>query len=67
MQVALGRIPILGASTLPWNIRLYIQWFVFDRSLWLENRFNLRVFYLLTSLWACFMTTNGMAFWHTFR
>jgi hypothetical protein len=56
---------LLGASTLLWSIRLYIQWFVFDPSLWRENRFNRRVHYALTSFWIYFMAVNGMAFWRT--
>ncbi len=53
---------ILGASTLWWGIRLYIQWFVFERALWRENRFNRRVHYLLTSFWVYFTVVDGMAF-----
>ena len=58
---------ILGASTLLWTIRLYIQWFVFDSSLWREQRFNRRVHCLLTSLWIYFAAVNGIAFWRTLR
>jgi hypothetical protein len=54
---------LLGGSTLLWSIRLYIQWFVFDRSLWRDNRFNRRVHYLLTTFWIYFTVVNGAAFW----
>jgi len=52
---------ILAASTLLWAVRLYIQWFVFERSLWRDDRFNRRVHYLLTGFWIYFTAVNGFA------
>lgn len=56
---------ILGASVLIWALRLYIQWFVFERSLWREDRFNRRAHYLLTAFWIYFLIVNAGAFWST--
>jgi hypothetical protein len=56
-----------GANTLVWGTRLYIQWFVFDRSLWREDRFNRRVHNGLTFLWIYLTAVNGSAFWRIIR
>lgn len=52
---------ILGGGCVVWSLRLYIQWFVFDRSLWRDSRVNRRIHYLLTVLWVYFAAVNGIA------
>jgi hypothetical protein len=34
-----------------WTARLYIQWFVFPRTLWLGKRFETRVHFTCTAIW----------------
>ncbi len=39
-----------------WSARLYVQWFVFPRTLWVGKSFETKVHYIFTSLWI-FLTT----------
>ncbi len=43
---------VLGGFAVFWFIRLVVQWFVFDPSLWRGNRFNTAMHGLFTLLWA---------------
>ncbi len=56
----LSRI-VLAGSMLLWCIRLYIQWFFFDRSLWRENSFNKAAHVLLTAFWTYLTALTGIA------
>ncbi len=52
---------VLGGMTLLWAIRLYVQWFVFDRALWRGDRFNTVAHGLFTLLWAYLAAVDGLA------
>jgi hypothetical protein len=52
---------VLGGMTLLWAIRLYVQWFVFDKSLWRGNGFNTAAHYLFTFFWAYVTAVDGLA------
>ena len=47
---ALG-LPISAGLTLFWAIRLYFQWFVYDRSLWAGKRFETLIHFAFTAMW----------------
>jgi hypothetical protein len=47
---ALGK-PVAAGLTLFWAVRLYFQWFVYDRALWRHRAFETRVHVLFTILW----------------
>jgi len=34
-----------------WSVRLYVQWFVFPRTLWLGKRFETKVHFIFTAIW----------------
>jgi hypothetical protein len=34
-----------------WTARLFVQWFVFPRTLWLGKRFETRIHFLFTAIW----------------
>jgi hypothetical protein len=54
MPSALG-LPVAGGLTIFWFIRLYCQWFVYDRELWRGKRFE-SVFHLLFSAFWLYLT-----------
>jgi len=47
---ALGK-PVTAGLTLFWAVRLFFQWFVYDRALWRHRAFETRVHVLFTILW----------------
>lgn len=55
---------LAGGLTIFWASRLVVQWVVYDRKLWLGQRFNTFVHFLFTGVWAYFAGTYGSAFWH---
>jgi uncharacterized membrane protein len=52
---------IFLATTIVWTLRLYMQWFVFERALWRHDRVNRRIHYLLTAIWIYLLTVNAVA------
>ena len=57
---------MLCGMTLLWALRLYIQWRVFDPSLWRQNRTNHLVHYVLTAVWVYLTAVDGVAAAKTF-
>jgi hypothetical protein len=49
-----------------WFSRLFVQWLVYDRSLWQGNRFNTAVHFVFTSLWVYLSVVYGWALWRQF-
>ena len=58
---------VLCGITLLWAIRLYIQWRVFDPSLWRDNRAHRLVHFVLTTVWLYLTAVYGMAAAGSFR
>jgi len=54
---------VLGFLTTFWVIRLYMQWFVYDRTLWRGLRFETWVHFVFTAQWAYITAVFGVAFW----
>jgi hypothetical protein len=52
---------ILASSAVLWGMRLYVQWFFFDRSLWRESAANKAAHYLLTAFWTYLAALNTLA------
>lgn len=44
--------PITAGLAIFWAIRLYVQWFVYDRELWRGKRFETAVHLAFTAFWA---------------
>ena len=58
---------VLAGMTLLWVLRLIIQWFVFDRSLWRNHARNRAVHFLLTAWWTWLSGVFGWGLVETFR
>jgi hypothetical protein len=56
---------ITGWLFLFWFSRLFVQWLVYDRSLWRGDRFNTAVHLAFTAFWIYLSLVYGWAFWHT--
>ena len=52
---------VLSAMTLVWAIRLYVQWFVFDRSLWRGNGYKRVVHFAFTLFWTYATLVDALA------
>ena len=58
---------VLGALTLFWFVRLLIQWFYYDRRLWIGRPFETSMHFLFTGVWIYFTATFGYALWLNLR
>lgn len=58
---ALSRILLAGFTGF-WALRLFIQWFVYDRALWRGRRFNTAMHFLFTCVWLYFTLVYLIAF-----
>lgn len=56
----LGRA-ILGGLSVFWGSRLFVQWFVYDRKLWLGDRARTAVHIICTFVWGYFAAVYGVA------
>jgi hypothetical protein len=54
---------VLGGMAAFWALRLVVQWFVYDRSLWRGHRFNTAAHVFFSLLWAYFASIFGWALW----
>ena len=57
---------LVGLSTF-WGLRLLVQWFVYDRSLWRGQRLNTVIHLVFTGIWAYLASVYGWAAWTTVR
>lgn len=48
---------ILGGLAAFWGLRLWMQWFMYDRELWQGKRFETAMQYLFSGLWVFFTAT----------
>jgi hypothetical protein len=49
-----------------WLSRLVVQWFIYDRQLWVGNRLNTGVHILFTAMWCYLSLVYGWALWRQF-
>lgn len=54
--------PVAGGLTLFWGVRLYCQWFVYDRNLWRGKTFESAVHLIFTLFWI-YLTTIFTCCW----
>jgi hypothetical protein len=52
---------VLGGIAAFWLLRLFVQWFVYDSSLWRGDRFNTLVHVAFTLMWAYLVLVYGGA------
>ncbi len=53
---------VLGGLLVFWVARLFIQLFVYDRSLWKGHPFNTSMHILFTGMWTYYVAVYGVAF-----
>jgi len=58
---------VLAGLTLFWAARLFVQWFVYDASLWRCDRFNTMVHVVFSILWTYLTAVYGAALWTQLR
>jgi hypothetical protein len=54
---------VLGGMAFFWFLRLVIQWFVYDASLWRGKTFETAMHVLFTGVWIYFSGTFAWALW----
>jgi hypothetical protein len=52
---------VLAGMTLFWSVRLFAQWFIYDRRLWQGHRFNTVMHFLFTAFWCYLTAVYGIA------
>jgi hypothetical protein len=53
----------LGALAAFWALRLWMQWFMYDRELWAGKRFETAMHFLFSGLWVYLTATFAAALW----
>lgn len=66
MEQSTAATALLAGLTAFWAYRLIAQLFLFDRRLWLGNRFNTIVHVVFTVLWCYLSGVCGWALWRQF-
>jgi len=59
---ALGRVMLAGL-TLFWAVRLFVQFFVYDASLWRGNRFRTVMHGLFAGMWTYYTAVFACGWW----
>lgn len=54
---------VLGGMAVFWTLRLFVQFFVYDRTLWLGNRLNSGAHLFFSVLWAYFAMVFAASLW----
>jgi hypothetical protein len=54
---------VLGGLAVFWGLRLWMQWFMYDRELWLGKRFETAMHFLFSGLWIFLTATFAAALW----
>jgi uncharacterized membrane protein len=65
-RTPLARI-VLSGLVLFWAARLWVQFFIYESSLWKGNRFNTRIHWLFTLMWVYYVSIFGWALWNQLR
>ena len=54
---------VLGGLAVFWGLRLWMQWFMYDRELWRGKRFETAMHFLFSGLWVFLTATFATALW----
>ncbi len=54
---------VLAGMALFWALRLFAQWFIYDRSLWQGDRARTVLHVIFSLLWVYFVGVFGAAWW----
>jgi len=58
---------VLGGLAIFWGLRLWMQWFMYDRELWLGKRFETAMHLLFSGLWVFLTATFTVALWQNLK
>jgi hypothetical protein len=58
---------VLGGLAIFWALRLWMQWFMYDRALWLGKRFETAMHFLFSGLWVFLTATFTVALWQNLK
>jgi hypothetical protein len=54
---------VAGGLAVFWAVRLWMQWFLYDRELWRGKPFETAMHFSFTALWIALTVTFSMALW----
>ena len=54
---------VLGGLAAFWALRLWMQWFMYDRELWHGKRFETAMHYAFSGLWVFLTATFAVTLW----
>jgi len=54
---------VLGGLAVFWGLRLWMQWFMYDRELWRGKRFETAMHFAFSGLWVFLTATFATALW----
>ena len=57
---------VLGGLAIFWGLRLWLQWFMYDRELWRGKRFETAMQFAFTGLWIFLTATFTVTLWRNF-
>src|SRR5215218_7365049 len=57
---------VLGGLAVFWGLRLWMQWFMYDRELWIGKPFETAMHFLFSGLWVFLTATFATALWQNF-
>jgi hypothetical protein len=57
---------LLGGLAIFWGVRLWMQWFMYDRELWIGKRFETAMQFVFSGLWVFLTATFCVALWQNF-
>ncbi len=58
---------LLGGLAVFWGLRLWMQWFMYDRELWLGKPFETAMQFLFSGLWSFLTATFSVALWQNLQ
>ena len=58
---------VLGGLAVFWGLRLWMQWFMYDRELWLGKRFETAMHFLFSGLWVFLTATFTVTLWNNLQ
>jgi len=58
---------VLGGLAAFWGLRLWMQWFMYDRELWHGKRFETAMHFAFSGLWIFLTATFAVTLWRNFQ
>ncbi len=61
VEPSLLAVLVLSGLAIFWSVRLFAQWCIYDRRLWLGKRFETTVHFIFTGFWIYLVAVYGWA------